>query len=54
MAMAVAEASMQLLEVSRVKVRATHREADVYVDVADNWCPCGPMRMVCAHLHGHD
>ena len=26
--------------------------ACVHVDVAENWCPCGPVRMACAYLNG--
>ena len=37
MAMTVAEASMQLLEVSRVKVRAIHREADAREGLLALW-----------------
>jgi hypothetical protein len=55
MAMAVAEASMQLLEVSRVKVRAIHREADVRARLLALWgSACSWEGTACSRLLGAD
>ena len=55
MAMTVAEASMQLLEISRVKVRAIHREADAREGLLALWeSACSCEGKPCSRLLGAD